>query len=170
MGEKYLGEKSVGEKSFGENRGRWDAGFRFPSSQVILFHHFVTVFQLHSIILFINIHSFPIMCPSFSHHPIDFPMFCFPYFCHFSQAKQRITQLGVSRKGEGLLEALACFSHGRGLGAEHQGEGMGRAVSPSFSLPKMTDGMDMSKAGWSGFSAVWRDFWRCETVWIFPAL
>ena len=34
MGEKYLGEKSVGEKSFGENRGRWDAGFRFPPSQV----------------------------------------------------------------------------------------------------------------------------------------
>ena len=30
MGEKYLGEKSVGKKSFGENRGRWDAGFRFP--------------------------------------------------------------------------------------------------------------------------------------------
>ena len=30
MGEKYIGEKSVGEKSFGENRGRWDAGFRFP--------------------------------------------------------------------------------------------------------------------------------------------
>ena len=29
-GEKYMGEKSVGEKSFGENRGRWDAGFRFP--------------------------------------------------------------------------------------------------------------------------------------------
>ena len=25
-----MGEKSVGEKSFGENRGRWDAGFRFP--------------------------------------------------------------------------------------------------------------------------------------------
>ena len=36
MGEKYLGEKSVGEKSFGENRDRWDAGFRFPPSQVIL--------------------------------------------------------------------------------------------------------------------------------------
>eukprot|EP00435_Cladocopium_sp_Y103_P010335 s1368_g2.t1 len=34
------------------------------------------------------------------------------------KAKQRITQLGVSRKGEGLLEALACFSHGRGLGAD----------------------------------------------------
>ena len=34
MGEKYLGEKSVGEKSFGENRGRWDAGFRFPPSQL----------------------------------------------------------------------------------------------------------------------------------------
>ena len=37
MGEKYLGEKSVGEKSFGENRGRWDAGFRFPPSQVVSF-------------------------------------------------------------------------------------------------------------------------------------
>jgi hypothetical protein len=37
VGEKYLGEKSVGEKSFGENRGRWDAGFRFPPSQVYLF-------------------------------------------------------------------------------------------------------------------------------------
>jgi len=34
------------------------------------------------------------------------------------KAKQRIIQLGVSRKGEGLLEALACFSHGRGLGAD----------------------------------------------------
>ena len=49
MGEKYMGEKSVGEKCmvepsvgekymgekyFGENRGRWDAGFRFPPSQV----------------------------------------------------------------------------------------------------------------------------------------
>jgi len=33
------------------------------------------------------------------------------------KAKQRITQLGVSRKGEGLLEALASFSH-RGLGAD----------------------------------------------------
>ena len=28
--EKYMGEKSVGEKSLGENRGRWDAGFRYP--------------------------------------------------------------------------------------------------------------------------------------------
>ena len=28
--EKYMGEKSVGKKSFGGNRGRWDAGFRFP--------------------------------------------------------------------------------------------------------------------------------------------
>ncbi|CAK9057809.1 unnamed protein product [Durusdinium trenchii] len=34
------------------------------------------------------------------------------------KAKNRITQLGVSRKGEGLLEALACFSHGRGLGTD----------------------------------------------------
>jgi hypothetical protein len=34
VGEKYLGEKSVDEKSFGENRGRWDAGLRFPPSQV----------------------------------------------------------------------------------------------------------------------------------------
>jgi len=34
VGEKYMGEKSVGEKSFEENRGRWDAGFRFPPSQV----------------------------------------------------------------------------------------------------------------------------------------
>merc|ERR1719334_392693 len=32
------------------------------------------------------------------------------------KAKQRITQLGVSRKGEGLLEALASFSHTHGLG------------------------------------------------------
>ena len=34
LGEKYVGEKSVGEKSLGENRGRWDAGFRSPPSQV----------------------------------------------------------------------------------------------------------------------------------------
>jgi len=32
------------------------------------------------------------------------------------KASQRITQLGVSRKGEGLLEALASFSHAHGLG------------------------------------------------------
>ncbi|CAE7591480.1 GIP [Symbiodinium natans] len=32
------------------------------------------------------------------------------------KAKQRITQLGVSRKGEGLLEALASFSHSHGAG------------------------------------------------------
>ena len=38
MGEKYLGEKSVGEKSFGENRGRWDAGFRFPLLRWCLLH------------------------------------------------------------------------------------------------------------------------------------
>ena len=30
-----MGEKSVGEKSFGENRGRWDAGFRFPPYQAV---------------------------------------------------------------------------------------------------------------------------------------
>jgi hypothetical protein len=34
VGEKCMGQKSVGDKSFGENRGRWDAGFRFPPSQV----------------------------------------------------------------------------------------------------------------------------------------
>jgi len=32
------------------------------------------------------------------------------------KAKQRITQLGVSRKGEGLLEALASFSHSHSVG------------------------------------------------------
>ena len=30
LGEKSVGEKYMGEKSFWENRGRWDAGFRFP--------------------------------------------------------------------------------------------------------------------------------------------
>jgi hypothetical protein len=30
MGEKYMDEKAGGEKSIGENRGRWDAGVRFP--------------------------------------------------------------------------------------------------------------------------------------------
>ena len=36
VGKEYMGEKSVGEKSLGENRGRWDAGFRSPPSQVFL--------------------------------------------------------------------------------------------------------------------------------------
>ena len=30
-----MGEKPVGEKSFGENRGRWDAGFRFPLLRLV---------------------------------------------------------------------------------------------------------------------------------------
>jgi hypothetical protein len=33
MVEPSVGEKYMGEKNFGENRGRWDAGVRFPPSQ-----------------------------------------------------------------------------------------------------------------------------------------